>query len=296
MENLYDHVPTVNRISYEDREDWLNKIEFLPTLAGHQHSDPECHCEPRIIGEFELIYFIGGQGTVIIQDVLYDCRAGDIILIRPYEVHAIKSSREYPHDNFWVHFDISPVHLSQPFVEGQFPDGYRKINIGIDEQLIQSYADLLYEIARKRAGYISMVNHLFSMIMVKMIRRIQNHRPEIIVHTAEPTHSSLLQIQKAERYILEHYQQDISIQHIAHHLSIGPSYLFRLFHDCLQTTPIRYLTQTRMKKAEYLMKTTELTIGEIAMGVGYVDPFYFSKTFKRVYGVSPSQYIRQMHY
>ena len=80
----------------------------------------------RVIGDFEIIYFVGGIGHIVIEDTEYVCKKGDIILIRPYEEHSIQSSRTEPYDNYYVHFDISPAMYRQDFISDLFPDFRRK--------------------------------------------------------------------------------------------------------------------------------------------------------------------------
>lgn len=296
MEHFLPIMSLTSPIRYEDHSDLLSSLLFVPTLASHQHSDPSLSCGTRIIGDFELIYYIGGEGQVQIADCIYPVSAGDILLIRPFESHSIQSSQESPHNNYWVHFDIYPDALQQQWIATTFPDSRRKIHIGVREDLIRHYSELLEEMKGKRPGYSGLRRYLFSALVLKITRILTEMHPNTPVYIQSTHRQGLQALQKAEHYLRNQYQQSVTAQDIAEYCSVSPSYLYRLFQQHLKITPGAYLTRIRLKRAEQLLKITDLPISDIAAEVGFSDPFYFSKTFKKVYGVSPSQYIKQIYF
>ena len=66
-----------------------------------------------------------------------------------------------------------------------------------------------------------------------------------------------------------------------------------MFHEQTGTSPMRYLTDLRMSRARKLLADSSLTVREIAVRVGYPDPFHFSRSFKNAVGVSPAQFREQ---
>ena len=75
--------------------------------------------------------------------------------------------------------------------------------------------------------------------------------------------------------------------------NISPDYLAHLFKDNTNVSPMRYLNQIRVEKAEELLSVTDLQIQEIATLVGYPDSLYFSRTFKKLIGEAPLAYRKQ---
>jgi two-component system response regulator YesN len=74
---------------------------------------------------------------------------------------------------------------------------------------------------------------------------------------------------------------------------LTPSYLSKLFKQETGLTLTDYITEMRLRKAKYLLKNSpDLKIHEIGAEVGYGDPAYFNKLFKRVVGVTPNEYKR----
>lgn len=109
------------------------------------------------------------------------------------------------------------------------------------------------------------------------------------------TSSSRLLAQKAEDYLRENYaQEDLSIEKLCLHLHISTSYFSAIFKKETQKTFLQYLTELRMDRAMSLLVSSDLRTAEIARNVGISDPAYFSYTFKRHFGISPSQVRKRM--
>ena len=91
-------------------------------------------------------------------------------------------------------------------------------------------------------------------------------------------------------YIAQHYMEDLAVKDIAGYLGYSEAYFCKLFKQSFGHSFVSYLTDYRMQKAEELMLTSRLSIKEIGKTVGYPDPNYFTKVFRRVRGVSPSEF------
>ena len=91
-------------------------------------------------------------------------------------------------------------------------------------------------------------------------------------------------------YLSANYTQNYSLHDLAEHSHISEEHLSRLFRKEVGTTLTTYIADLRAKKAAELLKTTQLSISEIAMYVGYADSNYFVKVFKKRYGMTPSAY------
>ncbi|HHY83502.1 MAG TPA: AraC family transcriptional regulator [Clostridiales bacterium] len=94
----------------------------------------------------------------------------------------------------------------------------------------------------------------------------------------------------AVRYIREHFNENLTLESIAQKIYISPYYLSHLFKEELGITFLEYLTRIRMEEAKRLLKDRSMTILDVSSRVGYDDPGYFSKVFKKNMGLSPNQY------
>jgi two-component system response regulator YesN len=97
-------------------------------------------------------------------------------------------------------------------------------------------------------------------------------------------------LQKALRFIHEHYHEDISIDHISYAIGISASYLHQLCKKELNQTFLDYLTDYRIHQAKRILDLENIKITEVASKVGYRSPQHFSQVFKKKTGMLPHQY------
>lgn len=100
------------------------------------------------------------------------------------------------------------------------------------------------------------------------------------------------EIREAINYIKNNYAKDISVEQAAKELFISSSYLMHLFKDELGKTFNECITEYRIQVAKELLKDPRYKIYEVSENVGYGDVKYFSQVFKKVTGMSPSEYIK----
>ncbi|MCG8500534.1 MAG: response regulator [Firmicutes bacterium] len=94
-----------------------------------------------------------------------------------------------------------------------------------------------------------------------------------------------------KEYIDTHYhEQVLSIEHIALNIYMNPGYLRTTFKKEMGLTVGKYIASVRMQKARELLNTGNMKLAEIAEKVGFSDAGYFSKCFKKYFGISPSEY------
>ncbi|QSB49427.1 helix-turn-helix domain-containing protein [Parageobacillus toebii] len=100
-------------------------------------------------------------------------------------------------------------------------------------------------------------------------------------------------IQSALNYIEENYQNGITLEEVAEHVHISPFYLSKLFKKELKMNFVSYVTEKKMQKAKELLENTDLPVINIALELNYQEPNYFSKVFKKVVGITPSEYRKR---
>lgn len=97
-------------------------------------------------------------------------------------------------------------------------------------------------------------------------------------------------VKLAKEYLDQHYKENISLMEVAEEYNISHFHLSKMFKKILGINYKDYLVQVRMEKAKELIRKERKTISEISQEVGYMDPNYFSKVFKKYTGMSPSEY------
>ncbi|MCE3198507.1 helix-turn-helix domain-containing protein [Paenibacillus sonchi] len=95
------------------------------------------------------------------------------------------------------------------------------------------------------------------------------------------------------RYLLHHYDEDISLQAMAQYVNMDENYLSGLFKKKTGETFINYLQHIRVNEARFYLEQTDLTVAEIGERVGFANPSYFFKIFKRWTKLTPNEYRQQ---
>lgn len=153
-------------------------------------------------------------------------------------------------------------------------------NAGVDTTpLLGNNSNLLTELLRFES--IERAQEWFTNISVQVMKAIVRDRQNASSHL----------VQRATDFIKANYSNsDLTVNEICNYLHISPTYFSFIFKKETKSTFVNYLTQVRMEAAKELLRTTDLKSFEIAEKVGYGDPNYFSYSFKKKYGMSPSEY------
>jgi two-component system response regulator YesN len=119
---------------------------------------------------------------------------------------------------------------------------------------------------------------------VKIINRICDFIAE-----RKKSHTQIV-VQKALKYMNEHYRENLSLRSVAESVYLSPNYLGALFRTELGVSFTDQLIQIRIQKAKEMLQQSHLKLYEVAEGVGYQNIGYFTGLFKRITGLSPKEY------
>lgn len=96
-----------------------------------------------------------------------------------------------------------------------------------------------------------------------------------------------------KEYLDQNYNQKYDINALSKLIYKCPSQTIRIFKRHYHITPYAYYSSLRVEKASELLKTTKLSVKEIAFRLGFADEHYFSAAFKQQTGLSPSEFRRE---
>jgi two-component system response regulator YesN len=103
-------------------------------------------------------------------------------------------------------------------------------------------------------------------------------------------------IERAKAWLAERYREELSMEDAAEHVGLSPFYFSKLFKQHVGETFIDYVTRLRIDRAKELIAgDADLSLKEVCFEVGYNDPNYFSRVFKKVTGMSPTEYRSFVH-
>ncbi len=137
-------------------------------------------------------------------------------------------------------------------------------------------------------GTLIMLSLLSGLGVYQSLRKKKNAlKPEILTRNQEVVHH-------VKQYIESHFSEEVSIKEIARNVNLSASRLMSIFKKETKQSINQYLISKRIEQAQVLLSTTPFSISEIAVKVGYQDSSFFSKQFKNIAGVSPSDFKKSI--
>lgn len=233
--------------------------------------------------DYQLLYIATGKGHFYFDGKERILTEGNMILYRPHEPQMYYYHASDKIEVYWVHFtgrDVEAVlkKYGLPETENVFYTGTSP-----DYQCI--YREMIQELQLCRANY----EELLSLTLMRFFIMINR-----FIDEGKKSGSDIQnEIERATHYFNENYNKPINIDEYAESRHISTCWFIRSFKQILKVTPMQYILSLRMANAQSLLETTENSISEIAEAVGYDNPLYFSRIFRKNVGVSPSEYRKR---
>ncbi len=237
---------------------------------------------PQGSGDWLLIYTVAGSGAIGLPGGTYCTKPGDLLL---YEPGALQDYRTAPEAGRWrlrwAHFRPRPAwhawmawHERGPRVQLAHLSGtWRKSCMEALGRMIR---------ASRRPGPIQVEIALCALEEAVLCGHAAQSR-EKDVH-GDP------RIERAVARLIDGFKQPFHLPSLARECGLSISRLAFLFRRQTGKTPGQFLEEQRLSHATHLLRRTSLTIGEIANGCGFADPFYFTNRFRRHHRMSPTQF------
>lgn len=231
--------------------------------------------------DYQLLYIVSGKGHFYFHGEDRVVYAGRMVLIQPRQEQRYEYFGEDKPEVYWVHFTGSDV-----------KNILRSYNIPMDDPIFYSgasstysylFKEMINELQNCKTGYEDLLTMYLRQIFLLVQRTRQEERPTVSTYIQE-------EMEFARRYFNEHYNEPISIQEYAESRNMSVCYFQRNFKQIVKHTPMQYLLTIRVNNAASLLETTDYSMAEIAAIVGYEDPLYFSRLFRKIKGVSPRDY------
>mgnify|MGYP000773916757 FL=1 len=234
--------------------------------------------------DYQILYVANGKTHFWFDGKEEIVSAGHMVLYKPEEIQKYVYYLEDNPEVFWIHFTGSDVKNilayhgisldEHVFYCGVLPD-YKAL-----------FRKIIQELQLCRYGYEDYIASLFNDILL-LVDRQQHEQKKATGNVQE-------QIEHAAAYFNENYNTKISIDDYAESLHISTNWFIHNFKQYAGMSPAQYILSLRMVNAQSLLERTTYNIKEISEIVGYENPLYFSRVFKKEIGKSPTQYRKEM--
>ena len=234
--------------------------------------------------DYQILYVANGKTHFWFDGREEIVSTGHMVLYKPEEIQKYVYYLEDNPEVFWIHFTGSDVKNilayhgisldEHVFYCGVLPD-YKAL-----------FRKIIQELQLCRYGYEDYIVSLFKDILL-LVDRQQHEQKKTTGNVQE-------QIERAAAYFNENYNTKISIDDYAESLHISTNGFIHNFKQYAGMSPAQYILSLRMVNAQSLLERTTYNIKEISEIVGYENPLYFSRVFKKEIGKSPAQYRKEM--
>ena len=147
--------------------------------------------------------------------------------------------------------------------------------------------------------FIDIISHLERGLTVESCSfasmQIWHYFADIIHFQQFSSHHEANPITSAIDFMTNHVEQNLTLEEICKEINLSPTYFCRAFKGKVGHTPIDYFIRMKIQRACQYLDLTELKVKEVSEKIGYDDPYYFSRLFKKIMAKSPSEYRETSH-
>ena len=223
--------------------------------------------------DYHFLLIQSGECEVLHNGKTYLLTSGNLVIYAPYEEQRYVFNTDCT--SLWCHFGGYAV--DELFAT-------LNINSGVyflkpKKRIFESFSNLIqrfHQPERERYANVSLLE---------------------LIYEISDTNNENTDNQDALLPILTHininYNKDITLDELAKMSGYSKSRFSHIFSEITGTTPVKYQNSIRLKISAEMLLSTKNTISEIAINCGFSDPLYYSKLFKREYGVSPTEYRKK---
>jgi len=246
---------------------------------------------------WEMVYVDKGEFVATADEREIVVHQGQAIFHKPNEFHRVASNNVIAPNIFIITFycNSQAMHFFEKKVI-DVPSKLRKnITMIIEEAqqalllpLFNPYINKLDAGHTPPAGAIQMIKLYLEQFLISLYRCASTKTNEQIPSMYQDFDDYL--VQEMITYLNNHLMQTISIQALCQEFSYSKAYLSKLFKNKTGRTILEYFTGLKIAEAKRLTRETNLNISQIAAQLGYDSSQYFSRSFKRVTGMTPQEY------
>jgi AraC-like DNA-binding protein len=257
------------------RDLYVTDIGHFPSAAGHYVQRPR----PR--PETILIYCADGAGWCRMAGRRRRVTKGRALFIPEGVPHTYGADRRTPWTVYWVHFagNRAADYRAALGVNAQRP----LLHVPDTARVIEAFEEMAGHV---RQGWTDASLLALSTALGRFLGILKAHQRALHTRGRRAQEKVLESI----RFMRANLARPLRLGELAAHVYLSPSHYSALFRKQTNMSPLKFFTRLRMQQACAMLDSTDLLVSQVGGGLGYDDPFYFSRSFTRTMGLSPTRY------
>lgn len=231
-----------------------------------------------------LILCVGGQGFFKSDGYETNVSTNDLLFIPKGTTHQYHANIADPWTIYWCHFE---GHLFQEFMD---IIGLNSQNLKLVLNDTNDFITEFKELLDTQSHGLNLGSFLLASNIGKKLLSLTCVQKNISTQNNKE-----FQLERIDAYLTENLTQLLTLEDMAKYMSMSKFHFAKKFKQAQGTTPLKYFMNMKIQHACVLLDTTNDTIRSIAESLGIDDPYYFSRLFKKVMGLSPKQYRNTPH-
>jgi AraC-like DNA-binding protein len=256
---------------------------IVAVCGGSEH----CTSDYRVVRNnfhFLAVEFVArGEGELVLNGRRYDLMPGAVFAYGPGVAHDMRSSAARPLVKYFVNFAGVRCQRWMQRSGGVLAPGIL-VQTAAPEHLLRLFEELI-DAGRRETPFRPAICRL---ITEQMLLRIA----ETAVPPGTIGTEAFETFERCRGWIEMHYRKVANLEQIGGACHVNSAYLCRLFKRFAHQSPWQFVLALKMRDAAHRLQSTHMQVGQVAYEFGFDDPFQFSRTFRRVFGISPRRFVQ----
>ena len=242
-------------------------VGFFPKARAHYREREEG------ADQYILIYCVDGKGIIEVDGKTYSIKKAEAFCIPRGKRHKYYADNQDPWSILWVHFKGENTKY--------FPlDECRtvQINSKYSENRMAVFFNLIFRVLERNY---TMGNFIYLSQVLSLLLAEVYYREKVDESSVQDKHVTMV-----IRFMYKNLTKQLTLEEISREVDLSKSYLNSIFKEQTGRSPVDFFLHLKMQEACKLLQSTDMYIYEVSTKMGYTDPYYFSRIFKKVVGES----------
>jgi AraC family transcriptional regulator, arabinose operon regulatory protein len=267
-------------------EDLWSDVTLVALRASLHSCEPAWRLEPRVLPNHQAWLVVSGSARLTIAGTDRQLRGGAVALVPQAVPHWAEHDPLSPLQAYVLHFETRVLGEHAPGALAALPSLLWP-EAEVMHELVAAAATMSREVGDRSPEHVLLANAAITRLFGLLWSVDAALRRSGVASAMLPGHVRLAPVLA---YIADHFASPLTLAELAVVAGVSPTHLCHLFSDTVGLSPLQYLQRFRMRRARHLLETTSLVVADIGRRVGFADPAYFSRAFRRLEGMTPSHY------